>query len=576
MRSRFLIFLLLSAVFVNAGSCFEITAFCPDTWLSGEGDEYFVISGTGNGEKLLITDNEGSVRFPDGSYLSGSTVVAREAVAYYSVYGKNPDYEIIPTDKSVPDMIRIGNFRMANKADELVLLDDGRKIQEVVWPGAVISGEGRVHILSDGEWDLRVYYEGQSSFEPETFFDTAVTAFVSPDCSYEVLKSLISSSCESIRLNVYELTKSGIAYELSERSSAGVDVKVLLEGSPVGGVSDSEYAAVNVVQNSGGEVRMMLTENKGSHAPYRYDHAKYLVSDGESVLVASENFGETGFPQTGCNGNRGWGIVINDAGVSDYFDGVFAYDFSGGWSGSPGEDSGRFDETDSSGYYGGYNSVFTPQRFDGVTVTPVISPDTSYLIQDMISGAEESVDIEQAYIKNWSSGENPYLEEAIDAARRGASVRIILDSYYYNVDGDDDNDEMAAYINSVADAESLNLQARLARTGSGMPVKVHNKGVIVDSEKVLISSVNWNENSPQMNREAGIIAEGSGIAGYYGDVFSHDWEFAGGVGITPGKSSSDFFSPGSPGIAEMLFQKQNVALLLVALLVVLYAVRKRG
>jgi hypothetical protein len=575
MRSRILIYLLLCAVVINVGSCFEITAFCPDTWLSGEGDEYFVISGTGNGENLLITDNEGSVRFPDGSHISGSTVVAREAVAYYSVYGKNPDYEIIPTDKSVPDMIRIGNFRMANKADELLLIDSGREVQEIFWPGVVSPGEGRVHILCDGEWDLRVYYEGQSSFEPETFSDTTVTAFVSPDCSYEVLKTLISSSSESIRLNVYELTKSGIADELSERSSAGVDVKVLLEGSPVGGVSDSEYAAVNAVQNSGVEVRMMLTENKGSHAPYRYDHAKYLVSDGESVLVGSENFGETGFPQTGCNGNRGWGIVINDAGVSDYFDGVFAYDFSGGWSGPPDEDLGRFEETDSSGYYGGYNSVFTPQRFDGVTVTPVISPDTSYLIQDMISGAEESVDIEQAYIKNWSSGKNPYLEEAIDAARRGASVRIILDSYYYNVDGDDDNDEMAAYINSVADAESLVLEARLAKTGSGMPVKVHNKGVIVDSEKVLISSVNWNENSPKMNREAGIIAEGSGIAGYYGDVFSHDWESAGIVGITPGRDSSGGFS-GSPGIADMLFQKQNVALLLVALLVILYVVRKKG
>ena len=576
MKSRILTILLFSALLVNSGLCFEITSFCPDTWLSGEGDEYFVVSGSGSAGDLLITDNEGSVRFPSGSRLSGSTVVAMEAAAYCSVYGRNPDYEIIPTDKSVPDMIRTGNFRMANKADELVLVDNGREIQEIWWPGAVTPGEGRVHILSDGEWDRRVYYEGQSSFEPETFYDTAVTAFVSPDCSYEVLCSLISGSGESIHLNVYELTKPGIADLLSERSSSGVDVKVLLEGSPVGGVSDSEYAAVNALQDSGGEVRMMLTENKDSHAPYRYDHAKYLVSDGESVLVASENFGETGFPQTGYNGNRGWGIVIDDAKASDYFDEVFAYDFSGGWSGSPEGDLGSFEETDSAGYYGGYNPVFNPQRFDGVTVTPVISPDTSYLIQDMISGAEESVDIEQAYIKNWSSGKNPYLEEAIDAARRGVSVRIILDSYYYNVEGDDDNDEMAAYINSVAGAESLDLEARLARTGYGMPVKVHNKGVIVDSEVVLISSVNWNENSPQMNREAGIIAEGSGIAGYYRDIFSHDWESAGGSGITPGYGNSGGFSPGTPGIADLLFQKQNVALLLVALLVVLYAVKKRG
>jgi len=568
--------LLILTLSVNTGLCFEITAFCPDTWLSGEGDEYFVIGGTGNGGDLLVTDNEGSVRFPDNSHLSGSTVVAREAKAYCSVYGRNPDYEIVSTDASVPDMVKNGNFRMANKADELVLVEGGREVQKLIWPQDFSTGEGRVHLLYDSEWDRREYYEGQSFFEPETFYDTEVTAFVSPDCSYEVLESLISGSDESIHLNVYELAKSGIADLIAESSSAGVDVKVLLEGSPVGGVCDSEYAAVNTVQNSGGEVRMMLTENGNSHAPYRYDHAKYLVSDGERLLVASENFGETGFPEPGYNGNRGWGIVIDDEGVSDYFDTVFTHDFSGGWSGAPESYPGVSEETDSSGYYGEYNSVFKPEKFNGVAVTPVISPDTSYLIEDMISGAKRSVEIEQAYIKNWSSGRNPYLEEAIGAARRGASVRIILDSYYYNVDGDDDNDEMAAYINSIADTESLNLEARLAKTGYGMPVKIHNKGVIVDSEEVLISSVNWNENSPQMNREAGIIAEGSEIAGYYRDVFSHDWESAEVVTVAPGGKTSGGFLSGSPGIADILFQKQTVALLLIFLLIMLYAVRKKS
>ncbi len=53
-------------------------------------------------------------------------------------------------------------------------------------------------------------------------------------------------------------------------------------------------------------------------------------------------------------------------------------------------------------------------------------------------------------------------------------------------------------------------------------MKLHNKGVVVDDEKVLVSSVNWNEYSPTRNREVGLIIEGD-VAKYYSDAFLLDW-----------------------------------------------------
>jgi phosphatidylserine/phosphatidylglycerophosphate/cardiolipin synthase-like enzyme len=56
--------------------------------------------------------------------------------------------------------------------------------------------------------------------------------------------------------------------------------------------------------------------------------------------------------------------------------------------------------------------------------------------------------------------------------------------------------------------------------------KIHNKGVIVDGEKVLVSSINWNMNSPTFNREVGLIIEHAGLGEYYTGVFERDWRSA--------------------------------------------------
>jgi len=47
--------------------------------------------------------------------------------------------------------------------------------------------------------------------------------------------------------------------------------------------------------------------------------------------------------------------------------------------------------------------------------------------------------------------------------------------------------------------------------------------VIVDRSQVLISSINWNENSAINNREAGLIIENEDVAEFYTDIFFYDW-----------------------------------------------------
>ncbi|HDQ08719.1 MAG TPA: phospholipase [Methanoculleus sp.] len=507
---------------LQASATVMITEICPDTWLKGEADEFFVITG-GSLDRVIITDGEGSVRFPAGVRATKPLTCASRGEAYRTVHGVFPDYEWYDSSPAVPDLIRTGQFALGNSGDAVTVLVGGVEVQSVGWPDDVTCREGQVHVLEDGVWDRRPYFIGQSRFSPATYTGATVTAFASPDCSREVLAETLSSAGTSLLINVYEFTDAGIARYAADAAANGATVRVLLEGGPVGGIPDGQDGIARMLTGTGADVRIMTTTDD-AHARYRFDHAKYVVADDDTVLVTTENFGASGFPEPGTAGNRGWGVVITHPGVAEYFTMVFEEDAAGGdiirYTGSaeePEEPRGT-----------PRTAAFSPQTFAGATVTPVLAPDTADLIPAMIEEARVSVDIQQAYISDWAGGqENPYLAAAVRAAERGVRVRVILDSYWFNIEGEHDNDEMVASINARAAQDGLPMGARLARTAESDIVKVHTKGVIVDGETVLVSSVNWNEHSPSFNREAGVIIRHPGAGAYFTAVFEADWEDAG-------------------------------------------------
>jgi phosphatidylserine/phosphatidylglycerophosphate/cardiolipin synthase-like enzyme len=53
---------------------------------------------------------------------------------------------------------------------------------------------------------------------------------------------------------------------------------------------------------------------------------------------------------------------------------------------------------------------------------------------------------------------------------------------------------------------------------------IHNKGALVDGTQVLISSINWNENSVEHNRETAAIVESADVNQYYDQLFETDWQ----------------------------------------------------
>jgi phosphatidylserine/phosphatidylglycerophosphate/cardiolipin synthase-like enzyme len=52
---------------------------------------------------------------------------------------------------------------------------------------------------------------------------------------------------------------------------------------------------------------------------------------------------------------------------------------------------------------------------------------------------------------------------------------------------------------------------------------VHNKGFVIDSAIVVVSSQNFSPEGVRLNRDAGVIIENAGIAQYFEKVFLSDW-----------------------------------------------------
>ena len=494
-----------------------------------------------------LTDREATATFPLDTILpaSGRLVVARNATSYAEDVLVAADLafetgDVRWTEGGVP--------RLADSGDEVLLLDPSKNVVDVYawgdssyegpgWSGRAAErmGRGQIAVRSHdaiGGWSdrdiaqdweaLRPHRLGQSSFDLESFeLRGAVTAVFSPDDGDGPLLRFLGSAQTAIEVGVYTLTSERIASVLADAARRGVHVRVLLDGGPVGGIEDDEHRLVGGLLEAGVEVRWLVG---GSDVVkrYRYLHAKYAVVDARAAWIGSENFGDSGFPEARA-GNRGWSVVVEDAGIATALRHVFEADV----------DVRRRDSIPAM-------EVSTARLSPSPTIQPwawsgglsprrarlVIAPDTS-LDPDgplgLFASARERLSMEAFYVdEEWRNGTNPFLEAAFDAARRGVSVRILLDGSWSSVGEVGSNDDLLDRLNGRARREGVPLEVRLLDP-RGRIERLHNKGAVVDGRTVLVSSMNWALGSATENREVGVILEDPDLASVFESVFDADW-----------------------------------------------------
>ena len=160
-----------------------------------------------------------------------------------------------------------------------------------------------------------------------------------------------------------------------------------------------------------------------------------------------------------------------------------------------------------------------------------VRPDTGLNALIRRAGAGDEIVLVQLYEnKNWGettsnpiADPNPRLLALIEAARRGARVRLLLDSFFDEADALRSNRATVDYIQNLATTEGLDLEARLGNPTLG---GIHAKLALVrlGAERwSAVGSLNGGETSHKLNREVVVMTDLAGVYERLHEVFSWDW-----------------------------------------------------
>mgnify|MGYP006279382047 CR=1 FL=1 len=453
--------------------------------------EFLVVrfGGPTNTTGWTLTDGKTTARLPNRT-LDGTV-----AVAMWPKLARNhTKHPVVPLS---------GRLRLANGGDRLELRADGTTVSEGRYRDAP---EGERWAFQTGTWEPI----GATAYEPVRTDGGVATAFVLPDAP-DVTVETLETADERILIGGYTFTSERIATALSEAVDEGVEVSVLLDGAPVGGMSDRQARTLDRLVEAGVDVRVLA----GPYTRYRYHHAKYAVVD-DRALVTTENFKPAG---VGGKSSRGWGVVLEDDRVAATLASLHEDDRT--WRAATAWDAYRegrtFTRLESA--IGGYGTEHPPERVDVEGTEVLVAPDNAAdALVERIGTAEDRILLQQVRI---GSHENRLLGAVLDAAARGVRVRIHLGGSWYV---EEDNAELVEWLNRRSETEGWDLRARVD-DAEGYE-KIHTKGVVVDDAAV-VGSLNWDRSAQSNNREVLVALEGSEAAGYYAEVFEGDWKGGG-------------------------------------------------
>jgi len=333
-------------------------------------------------------------------------------------------------------------------------------------------------------------------------------AFVLPDSPGVPLETIRGAE-DRVLLAGYTFASERIAAALEAAAARGVDVRVLLDGDPIGGISRRQARVLDSLAASGASVSLLA----GPRGRYAYHHAKYAVVDDRAVVL-TENWKPAG---TGGRSSRGWGVVVDQARIVEGLAETFRAD--AGWRAArPWSEVRRGRSFEPAGAANGsYPTRYSPETVPVERTRLLVTPDNAAdEVVSVLDGADDSVAVLQMSV---GGPDQRFLRAVLRAARRGVDVRVLLSSAWYVRE---ENRRLVDHLRERADAEDLPIQVKLADP-RGRFEKIHAKGVIVDGERVLLGSLNWNDAAATGNREVVLALAGDSVGAYYGAVFDADW-----------------------------------------------------
>ncbi len=401
----------------------------------------------------------------------------------------------------------------------------------------------------------KVRYPG---WNVDHFFQTAeitetatLTIAIAPDNAYETILAQIDSAQTSIQIESHTFENLAIMTALKTAQNRGVAVTLLMEGGPPGGVPAQENYICQQLKTSQDACWFMIADDSNNvHDRYKFMHAKFILIDGKRVIISSENLSPNSLPSDdksdGTWGRRGVVLVTDAPSVVAHVQAIFNDDFdfdhqdilSATVTLEP-LDPGFIPNPETGGitYTVRYPS---PTTLQGKFAFELLqSPENSLRDADGLlglinrAGNGDTVWVQQLTERpywgttssNATDDPNPRLEAYIAAARRGADVRLLLDSFFDNPNSATSNTATCSYVNTIATTEVLTLSCKLANPAG---LGIHNKMVVANIEGqgyIHVGSINGTELSNKGNRELALQVQSDEAYNLLAQMFLADWGY---------------------------------------------------
>ncbi|RKR74580.1 phospholipase D-like domain-containing protein [Frondihabitans australicus] len=403
-----------------------------------------------------------------------------------------------------------------------------------------------------------------ASLAPVDVSGVSITLSASPDSGWPTLSAFLGATSDTLTVGMYDFTSAHVLQTV-ETTLKGKKLRIVLDHPSKNPTADQtdETTVSDLVADLGDDLEQAWALDRMDPLasswvfPTAY-HIKVAVRDGKTVWVSSGNWNNSNQPDidpvttpgdatAARSGDRDWHVVIEHEGIASTFEAFLLHDLEvaaahdvPGAAHDPAVPAG--DGASSGGDGAAGSRILTPavatdldprvalpavqtppfaQFFasrvvtDTTRITPVLTPDAGVYVgavKDLVDSATTTLHMQFQYIElpKASSAASAPLESLVAAIvarqKAGVDVKIIMSEF-----------EVAGFLEKL-EAAGLDVVNSVKIQNN-----VHNKGVVVDGARVLVSSQNWSSAGVSTNRDAGVILDSADAADYFETIFQHDW-----------------------------------------------------
>lgn len=373
--------------------------------------------------------------------------------------------------------------------------------------------------------------------------DTQLLCHLGPDAGWPVLKPFLAAATQTLSVAMYDFNAPYIAKTFID-TVRNNDLQAALTWDDSMTAPETEIRG-QLKKKLAGKLDGAIVQCGSGRAFASAYHEKVAVRDHASFWLSSGNWSRRSQPDIDpvgdpasakgmySKGNREWHVIVNDPSLSQLFERYIQHDLAAAKAEIAAGDAGaaldRSEPMRLPDLFVPMEALLPdaelalaavvpiapaslPSTSRRIKLQPLLTPD-NYVqrIEEWFARATRSIYLQFSYITySDRQGDQRFTQLLSSLAelsyKPGMDMRIIVG-----------NNSAADKVRRLAEA---GFNEAVFRTQSG----VHNKGVIVDGEAVLISSANWSSDGVLRNRDAGLIVHDREIASYYTKAFLDDWD----------------------------------------------------